>query len=140
MKKELIQQCARILEEWSLMLVDECDSTEIFELDEPFFLATVDFKGVVNGQVEIICQKPFADALVSNLTGEEGDPSNALREMANVFAGNLVTATFGTEHIFDLSTPEVLQKSADEVKGLLSSQTIALLGDDAPVCINVRVI
>lgn len=140
MKKELTQQCAKLLEEWSLMLVDECDSTELFEVDEPFFLATVGFSGVVNGQLEIICQKPFASALVSNLTGEEADPSDALREMANVFAGNLVTAAFDTEHIFDLSTPEVLQKSGDEVKGLFSFRTIALLGDDAPVCINLKVI
>lgn len=140
MKDELKAQCARLLEEWALMLVDNCESTEVFETDESFYVTSVGFRGVVDGQVEIICQKPFADALVSNLIGEESDPADALREMANVFAGNLVTSAFDVEHVFDLSTPEVTQKSADEIKDLLSHRTITLLGDDAPVSINLKVV
>lgn len=73
-------------------------------------IISVPFSGIRNGQVKIVCDDELGQKLLSNLVDVESasdtDLVDALQELGNVFAGNLLTTVYGSEHAFDLKPPE----------------------------------
>lgn len=76
----------------------------------------IHYAGPAAGTLECWCTREFATRLAANLLGlEPGDGEaqvrapDALREFMNVLCGQTVTTWHGTEHVFDLSIPEVTE-------------------------------
>jgi CheY-specific phosphatase CheX len=132
----------RIMEDWALMLVEQAEAnTSIFELEQPFYVSQVSFKGVVNGRYSIVCQSEFGKTLATNLLGMEEEISDsqikdALKEMINVMSGNLLTDTYGADNVFNLTSPEVTTAGAEEVERLFERPHFCYLGDDQPVAVS----
>lgn len=132
----------RILEDWAMMLVEETEpQTSIFELEEPFFLSEVKFKGVVSGRYCVVCQEQFGRNLANNLLGmeeeiDEEQIMDALKEMINVLSGNLLTDTYGADHVFILTSPQVRLAGLPEVEEMFSRPVFCYLGEDNPVAIS----
>ncbi len=145
-KDTILNTAAEILENWGMFLVDRANSSlEIFEVDEPFLLAELDFKGVVNGKYQILTQKKFAELLVSNLLGEEPEnvdeqsAKDAVAELVNVMSGNLLTSQFGEEEIFDLTPPKVEIIDSEKAKTFFKDESFCYLADEMPVAVTCSV-
>lgn len=81
--------------------------------------ATMTFKGNVSGRLSMRVAISVLDSVVENLLDEQADPrvqamrrGDVLKEMLNMLCGNLLTEYFGSEPIFDLSPPELLEGPA----------------------------
>jgi hypothetical protein len=132
----------RVLEEWALMGVDQAseEPAALFETNLPLYLASVQFRGRVRGEYFILCQQAFADALASSLLGEDGvgedERFDALREMANVLGGNLLTECYGADSTFDVILPAVQCATKDLFEEYLKHTSVTLLADDIPVTVG----
>jgi chemotaxis protein CheY-P-specific phosphatase CheC len=135
----------KILTEWAHMLVDEVrPSPELFTSDSNIYLAWADLKGVIDGSVSILAQDSFLTALAANLLGvdpdevpSEAEKTDALREMANVIAGNFLTEAYGTDTIFDVIQPQVSEVAEEELNRFMGRKVVfSFLADDAPVALS----
>lgn len=144
-RKVIEETTVRILEDWALMMVEEGEITrEQFSHEDPFLVSTISFKGPFEGTYSILCQTNFAECLATNLLGcddgaSQDDLEDALRELANVLCGNLLTECFGEDAVFDLILPHV--KSPDEagVAAYFNERTVMLLADDAPIAVTFEI-
>ncbi|MCB0317547.1 MAG: chemotaxis protein CheX [Bdellovibrionales bacterium] len=140
--KEVIEKITtRILEDWGMMMLENADvNQDIFDSESPFYLATIHFKGVVDGKYFILCQKDFMDSLASNLLGEDEitdtERKDALSEMANVLCGNMLTECYGDDTTFDLVLPAIIDPTDEIVGEIFKKQTVCYLADEAPVAIS----
>jgi len=76
--------------------------------------ARIAYKGPRRGTLQLRCDGRFAAVLAGNLLGVDAADAaaeqqrlDALKELMNVVCGNLVTALYGTEALFELTLPEV---------------------------------
>lgn len=137
---------ARILEEWALMMVDPSEAgRNMFDEEAPVYTAKIHFKGPVSGEYQIVCQRSFVETLVSNLLCEESPESmteeqhlDALKEMANVVAGNLVTETYGKDDVYELSSPQAEVTTIVEVEEFFKRPVFSYLADGEPVAVSFK--
>lgn len=131
-----------VLEKWAMMMVDPTDSsTSIFEIDQPLYRSSIRVDGPFHGEISIVAQKPFLDALTNNLLGDCASASeevaqDAFREMGNVLAGNFITEAYGNDVAFDVLNPQVSEINETELQTILSvPQVYYFAADDSPVVI-----
>ncbi len=143
MRKDIGTTIVRILEDWAMMLAEPAleNSTKVFNPEMPCYVAYLKFKGVVNGQYSVICQEGFARILAANLIGEDENNSDsermdALREMANVIGGNLLTTKWGEDTAFDLSSPNVELMSLEKADEYFHNQAFCYLAEEQPVAVT----
>lgn len=94
------------------------------------------YQGPVSGSLQLTCTETFATQLTVNLLGMESgeettqqESNDAVKEFMNVICGQYVTAAYGTEDVFNLTIPEVIEQPITPVFGdqELESQDMALL-------------
>ena len=128
-----------VLDEWAMMLVEPGgDPAAMFDPGEPFFRVSAYYKGVFDGDLTIICQGPFLDALARNVLGvDEGDGVtdeerwDALRELANIISGNYLVEAYGDETVFDLPSFELQQTTLESVRGYIAEKMKKCFGEAA---------
>lgn len=76
----------------------------------------ITYRGPKSGTLKLRCPKRFAALLASNLLGTDASSSkaenegeDAVKEFMNIVCGQLVTSLYGTEHVFNLSIPAVVE-------------------------------
>lgn len=74
----------------------------------------ITYEGPARGTLRMWCTRDFATRLAANLLGMEPDDGSAqiggedaVREFMNVLCGQVITAWYGHEAVFDLSIPTV---------------------------------
>ena len=141
-KENIDSVTTRVLEDWGMFLVEPAEtSLDNFDSEAEFLITTVQFQGVLTGTYAILCQQPFLEILSENLIGdeeeiEEEDKKDALKEMANVLCGNLVTECYGEDMVFDLVLPSVNIASEEQVASAINTRTICYLADDEPLLVT----
>lgn len=145
-RKAIEEVTTMILEDWGMMMVDPASSStqDVFCENENFLVSMVQFKGIVKGQYNILCQKEFASILAKNVLGLDEEPAeqdqqDALREMANVLCGNMLTECYGTEAIFDLTPPQITTLNSEDVSKYFDERTVCCMADDTPVAATFSV-
>lgn len=87
---------------------------------------TIRYSGAAAGTLVFRCSRDFAALLAANLLGVDPDTENAsaqsedaTKEFMNIVCGQLVTALHGTEEVFNLDIPEVVEltETPDPVTG-----------------------
>ena len=103
---------SEILANLAFMFTDE-DETLPDEGME-WWETSIRYKGPVSGALTFKCPRPFTNELAANLLGvdpdqevEEEQAQDAVKEFMNIICGQVVTTFHGTEHVFDLTIPEV---------------------------------
>lgn len=99
------------LERTAFVLADPCDEPESLPPADTF--AQIDFSGPTTGCVELLASRDFAKNLAASILGS--DPSaitdiqseEALRELANIVGGSVITALGGSECRFSLGLPRL---------------------------------
>ncbi len=96
--------------------------TDDGEFDAPvgerWLETTISYEGSTSGSLLLVCTGTFTQQLAANLLGvasseetTEQESNDAVREFMNVVCGQFVTAAYGTEDVFNLTIPEVVELS-----------------------------
>ncbi len=142
------QVSSRILENWGMLLIDlSKDAKSQFDMDRSFFCATTNFsgRGTDSGSYSIMCQEDLLAIIARNLIGSEDaipheQRMDALKEMSNVLAGNLITAFYGDAPTFDLTPPTAFEMPVELAMIVLdSNRTLAMMADGFPVAISFSI-
>ncbi len=135
------------LEEWGLML---CDRSE--EVAEHYFadvsgllLASMRFQGILKGQIYVLVQEAFSEALCRNLLAKESEEAvshdekeDVLRELCNVILGNYLTEAYGDDTVFELTLPMVRAISGSDLERFFNNDLqLAVIADDQPLAVAV---
>ena len=83
---------------------------------ERWLETVISYEGSVSGSLRLACTETFAEKLAANLLGMESgeviseqESNDAVKEFMNIICGQYVTAAFGTEDVFSLTIPEILE-------------------------------
>lgn len=113
------------LEEWGMMLVEPAEtSRELFEGVDDLCMGGMQFRGVMNGTITVLCGRTLMENLCRNVMGSDPEEEvseeecrDALCELTNILSGNFLTEAYGDDTVFDLVYPavaEVTQQKLDE--------------------------
>ena len=147
MDKEMLLECfTDVLEKMAFMFVEIADVDEMPDDCDNHLLSSMSYKGAAEGKIEILFPKDLTIELSANVLGIEEDDENidqiaydTLKELLNVACGNILTAHYGIDPVFDLTVPEVNPLPvADWVKYLNDEGNLLLLVDDSPVIISFK--
>ncbi len=81
-----------------------------------WFETTISYSGPVAGTLRLRCTRGFSTRLAANLLGTDPDDpeteqsaSDAVKEFMNIVCGQFITAAHGTEEVFSLTIPEIVE-------------------------------
>jgi len=143
----LLRVCCDVFENLSFMFGETIDLDEAETDSDSFLKVSMSFKGDKIGSVDMIVPVEISASLAYNILGIDEDeelppdsPIDALRELLNTICGQLMTALFGDQPVFDLSVPETKTISLEEWNELVESEEyLALNIEDEPVLIKAKV-
>lgn len=99
-----------VLANLAFMFTDDTDATP--PAGSGWLETTIGYHGPATGMLRFHCTRDFAVALAANLLGaspEDEDcvqqSQDAIGEFMNIVCGQFITATHGTEQVFDLTIP-----------------------------------
>jgi CheY-specific phosphatase CheX len=99
------------LERTAFVLADPCETPE--QLPNADTFAQIDFHGPESGAVDLRASRAFARNLAASLLGVEAtditdaQAEEALRELANIVGGSVITALGGDDCRFSLGLPSL---------------------------------
>jgi hypothetical protein len=136
----------RILEDTAFIFTDALEEGEVpaASLWNPTGVG-LHFTGPTAGEVRMWVDPGFAMLAAANMLGiEPGTVGaaergiDALKEILNIMLGNLITDIFGTDPVFDLGLPQLIEpeKLADDLE---SDNAFWLQADGSPLLCVVEV-
>lgn len=99
------------LERTAFVLADPCDDPEQLPPADTF--ARIEFRGPTDGCVELLASRSFARNLAASILGADASDvsdlqsEEALRELANIVGGSVITALGGSDCRFSLGLPQL---------------------------------
>lgn len=120
--KMLGRTVIEILEEAAFLFCEPLDEQNESPVALEVFVAGIDFKGPVSGNILLSAPSDVTSELAANLLGLEPDApeiggreSDALGEMLNIIGGALLKEWFGSFSDFEMGIPNVQRMSHDEL-------------------------
>lgn len=97
--------------------------------------AVVLFHGPFSGCLKVILNAQLLKALSSNMLGNEdvageGFEEDSLREVANVICGNALPAIFGSDPVFNLDAPQLVDSGSFKPQSNFTTIATAKIGFD----------
>ncbi len=81
-----------------------------------WFETTIGYSGPMAGTLRFLCTRDFSTRLAANLLGTDPDDpdteqsaGDAVKEFMNIVCGQFVTAAYGTEEVFHITIPEIVE-------------------------------
>ncbi len=116
------------LERTAFVLADPCDEPEQLPPADTF--AQIDFSGPTKGSVELLASREFAKNLAASILGTDASQvtdlqsEEALRELANIVGGSVITALGGSDCRFSLGLPRLgrAQATGDDTMCVLDAE------------------
>ena len=99
------------LERTAFVLADPCDEPDALPPADTY--AQIDFSGPTTGCVELLASREFARNLAASILGADASEitdiqcEEALRELANIVGGSVITALGGSDCRFSLGLPRL---------------------------------
>jgi hypothetical protein len=111
-KRELAEIVADVLGDLAFLVGDEEASERMPE--DGWLECGISYRGPMSGRLQCWCTRVFATQLAANLLGIEPEDGSAeaaahdaVQEFMNVVCGQVVTAWYGREPVFNLTIPTV---------------------------------
>ncbi len=105
---------------------------------EQWLETTIGYYGPACGTLHLSCTRAFCAGLAANLLGVSPDDDNAaaaaedaVKEFMNIVCGQFITATHGTEEVFNLTIPtivELYETPSSVGEGSSESTTLSIEG------------
>lgn len=133
-----------VLEDWAMMMVEPlAPGTCSFLGDDQCRIVEVDIVGPKNALLSIACQPKFLLNVARNVLGHDDDEEvpdevlcDALKELANVVAGNFVTELYGKDDAYRLLGFRISEDEPRNVCDAFGEYAVSVFGDDEPVLIT----
>ncbi len=115
---------SEVLANLAFMFDDEEDHEPVS--GEVWLETTIEYRGSVGGCLRFWCSRDFSVLLAANLLGVDSNDEDAgaqgedaVREFMNIVCGQLVTAVYSADEVFNLTIPETreLAETPDLDKG-----------------------
>lgn len=128
---------SEVLANLAFMFNDDCEFDP--PVGEQWLETLISYEGSVSGSLRLTCTETFATQLAANLLATESgvattrqESHDAVKEFMNVICGQYITAAYGSEDVFNLSIPEVLERSSTPILGdpQEAAEDMALLSVD----------
>jgi len=101
---------------------------------------TIGYSGTAVGTLVLRCTEDFSTLLAANLLGADPNDddtkligNDAVKEFMNIVCGQYVTAAYGTEEVFNLTIPKIVELSETPVLAACEETTAPLQGTTAPL-------
>lgn len=113
-KETLVSTASRVFEQAAFMFADVVDTLDC----EPTVGVSLSYDGDNSGSIELWTVRELALTIADNLLGEtdslseeqlQARESDALKEMLNMIAGNLITDLYGTAPVYNLDIPAIME-------------------------------
>ena len=120
LKEQLMQISLRTFEEFAfLMPIPEEDAPPADDVEK--IITCVAYTGYSKGILYISVTNQMLPILAQNILAEESTPTeqqqlDALKEIANVICGNILPFLAGSEKIYRLQAPEIVDKIKESYK------------------------
>ncbi len=146
--KEILSEVfSDVLMKYAFMFGEECQKDELPENGDSYLHAQVRFYGHKSGILGVITAKNLCFEMAANVLGIETEEENSddeaedtLEELINIVCGQFLTATFGTEPVFNLFPPSVNEIDEDDWwKYVSDNDTVGFAIEDAPAIIYVQI-
>ena len=140
-KELLVRVLEVVLEQLAFMFGEAATKEEMITEGEKYLHATMSYKGSQTGSLGVAIPAEMSVVLAANILGiDEGEEVaseksiDALKELLNIFCGQMLTTVYGEEPVFDLSVPEVKEIDKDSWEELLDCpDAIAMMVEDVPL-------
>ena len=140
-KELLVRVLEVVLEQLAFMFGEAVTKEEMITEGEKYLHATMSYKGLQSGSLGVAIPAEMSVVLAANILGiDEGEEVaseksiDALKELLNIFCGQMLTTVYGEEPVFDLSVPEVKEIDKEGWEELLDlPDAIAMMVEDVPL-------
>ena len=140
-KELLVRVLEVVLEQLAFMFGEAVTKEEMITEGEKYLHATMSYKGLQSGSLGVAIPAEMSVVLAANILGiDEGEEVaseksiDALKELLNIFCGQMLTTVYGEEPVFDLSVPEVKEIDKGGWEELLDlPDAIAMMVEDVPL-------
>jgi chemotaxis protein CheY-P-specific phosphatase CheC len=146
LKEVLIESMTDVLEKLTFMFVEEAEPEEMDVSGRELLKSRMTFSGEKSGSLELYSPKSKVVEISANVLGLDEEDlseemySDSFREVLNVLLGNILTAEYGVEPVFDLSVPKVEAATEEEWNSKKDEEeSLGLLLDEDPVILNFSV-
>ena len=143
----LTEVFGEILDQMAFMFAEPVEpEEEALPAPRESVLAHLKFDGEFSGKLSLAIPTDMCAELAANMLGEEADDpdaiakgTDALKELLNVLAGNLLTAFAGEEPVFNLGVPEAMPLAPEGWEKLKASPvTVSYTVDEYPVLLHIN--
>jgi CheY-specific phosphatase CheX len=137
-----------ILERTAFMFPEPVENYDeaVFEEFQPV-MATLSYSGDGEGDIALIVPVEMCIELAMNLLGEDIDPEDpgekpqdAVKEILNIIAGQLLTEVFGETAVFNLTPPIAKNLESEELAEIIEKKDYAMaISDEYPIITIMKV-
>ena len=136
-----------VLEKLAFMFAEPASNSALPCEVEKSVEASMSFTGAMQGKCLLMVPEALCPEIAANILGLDSDDElatlraqDALKELLNVTCGRILTALAGTEPVFDLTVPVIMEGGAQEWKALLDrGRAVGFLVDDSPVLLELSI-
>jgi CheY-specific phosphatase CheX len=141
-KENLNSVVCDILERTAFLFPEPVDRADEVDFgDFQMVMATLSYSGNGEGDISFIVPVDLCLELAMNLLGEDIDeddpaekPQDAVKEILNIIAGQLLTRIFGETAVFNLTLPQAKNLDQETFKSIIEKEDYALaMSDDYPI-------
>ncbi len=129
-KPELQGALSRVLEELVFALVEPADGMSVNQ--GQLLLASLRFSGADSGLIQLAVPEVFARQLAADWMGLETSEEvsdalmvDAVGELSNVFAGEVLDTWFSEQRDYELETPQVSRIEHVDVESVFKASTLS---------------
>ncbi|MDG5816637.1 chemotaxis protein CheX [Chitinispirillales bacterium ANBcel5] len=136
---------SQTLENAAFVFVDNYEDCTIDPLNWNCQGVSLNFTGKIDGEIHIWAEKEFCRHIAANMLGMDEEElqssdkcADAFKELLNMMVGNLLTEAFGTEPVFDLGLPKLLDKNV-LLEDVYSNRASWLKAEGYPVLLIINI-
>jgi len=138
-----------VLEEWAMFLVDDLsleDAKNMVPGDGKVYLVTINYTGVINGVLNIVCPENVSALLAQTLLCLDPDTvvepdlkRDAVKELGNIISGNFLVNAFGEDTVFELPDIVVEKVDHDAAFESLNDKAVFCSADDELLAVSFQI-
>jgi chemotaxis protein CheY-P-specific phosphatase CheC len=142
LREALGKAACRVFEQTAFIFPEPADMRDGVSFDGiDFVLTELSFSGDECGRMFLMVPDEICTELSANMLGEDINDAapkekrfDALKEILNIIAGQVLTELYGEKAVFNLTTPEVREPSQDEFFALIDkNEYMCNVVDEHPI-------
>ncbi|MBN2329094.1 MAG: chemotaxis protein CheX [Candidatus Omnitrophica bacterium] len=143
-QETLVQVLESMLEQYAFAFCELAPKNELETEEVDFVHSLLTFTGSRTGEIALTMPAELCEEIAGNILGGEMDngelseyAQDSLKELLNIYAGNVLTSLYGDEVSFDFDAPEIRNLDRIGWQSLIDDPlTIGVLVEDTPALLR----